>query len=171
MNIRKAEIDDAKGIARVHVDSWRTTYKGIIPDKVLSGLSYGQRTELWQRNILRDGNYVFVAENEQKEIVGFADCGRRDTNKIKDSGDLTSIYLLEDYQGVGIGKQLMKRLFKQFEKLGYNRVFVEVLKDNKTQFFYEHYGAILIKAEVIKMAGAELELFIYEWEDVRSVVI
>lgn len=33
MIIRKAKLDDATGIAKVHVDSWRTTYKGIIPEK------------------------------------------------------------------------------------------------------------------------------------------
>lgn len=40
MQIRKATINDAEGIAKVHVDSWRTTYKGIIPDEFLYNLSY-----------------------------------------------------------------------------------------------------------------------------------
>lgn len=46
MNIRKANRDDAPGIAKVHVDSWRTTYKGIIPQSFLDELSYEQRTKL-----------------------------------------------------------------------------------------------------------------------------
>lgn len=33
MNIRRAILTDASGIARVHVDSWRTTYKNIILKK------------------------------------------------------------------------------------------------------------------------------------------
>lgn len=32
MLIRKATYDDIKGMAKVNVDSWRTTYKNIIPD-------------------------------------------------------------------------------------------------------------------------------------------
>ncbi|MEI2404674.1 hypothetical protein [Niallia taxi] len=32
MKIRKAIIEDASGISRVHVDAWRTTYKNLIPD-------------------------------------------------------------------------------------------------------------------------------------------
>lgn len=47
MQIRKATLQDAEAIARVHVDSWKTTYKGIIPDNVLNNLSYTQRTEQW----------------------------------------------------------------------------------------------------------------------------
>lgn len=51
MKIREAIVSDAKGIAKVHVDSWRTTYKGIIPDDFLNNLSYEQRTKLWEENI------------------------------------------------------------------------------------------------------------------------
>lgn len=35
MKIRIATIEDAYAIAKVHVDSWKTTYKGIIPDHFL----------------------------------------------------------------------------------------------------------------------------------------
>lgn len=171
MNIRRAVIEDAKGIARVHVESWRTTYKNIIPDEFLMNLSYEQRTDLWNRNVSKEGNYVFVAENENGEIVGFADCGKREKNDIDQSGDLTSIYLLEEYQGKGIGKKLMKQLFHQFNELNYNKVFVEVLEDNKTRFFYEKYGAKIQKTERIQIAGVELDLLIYEWDNVKEVVI
>lgn len=171
MNIRRATISDAEGIARVHVDSWRTTYKNIIPDSFLAKLSYEQRTELWKRNISQQDNYVFVAESPTGKIVGFADCGKRKENLIPNSGDLTSIYLLEEYQGQGIGKKLMKQLFLQFQKLGYDKVFVEVLEDNKTRYFYEAFGAELFKSETIKIGGKELELLIYRWESLDAILL
>lgn len=170
MYIRKATLADAKGIAKVHVDSWKTTYKNIIPDESLKKLSYDQRTDLWNRNICKEGNYVIVAENTDEEIIGFADCGKKDNNNLENSGDLTSIYLLEEYQGKGVGKQLLKRLFLQFKELGYNRVFVEVLEANKARNFYEYYGANLLKSEKITMAGAELNLLIYEWNNLNQVL-
>src|SRR5205809_105170 len=37
--IRPARVEDAAGIAKVHIDSWRTTYKGMVPDEHLAGLS------------------------------------------------------------------------------------------------------------------------------------
>jgi L-amino acid N-acyltransferase YncA len=118
----------------------------------------------------KEGNYVFVAENDDGEIVGFADCGKRESNNVTNSGDLTSIYLLQEYQGRGVGKQLLKQLFLQFEELGFNRVFVEVLEDNKTRYFYEYYGANLLKSEKITIAGAELNLLIYEWNNLNQVL-
>ena len=40
MIIRKATVADAEGVAKVHVDCWRTTYKSIISEKLLTNLSY-----------------------------------------------------------------------------------------------------------------------------------
>ena len=70
MMIRKATIVDAEDIAKVHVDSWKTAYKGILPDEFLNRLSYEQRTMLWERNTLEQN--VYVAENAEGKVVGFS---------------------------------------------------------------------------------------------------
>jgi hypothetical protein len=54
--------------------------------------------------------------------------------------------------------------------MGFNRVFVEVLEDNKTRFFYEYYGAELLKSEKIRIAETELDPLIYEWKDIKKVL-
>jgi L-amino acid N-acyltransferase YncA len=114
MIIRRAKSDDAQGIAGVHVDSWRSTYQGIIPDDFLDNLSVEQRTELWKINIAKEENYVVVAENNAGQIIGFADAWKRDSNAVENASDLTSIYLLENYQGKGIGKRLFQAQFAHF---------------------------------------------------------
>lgn len=170
MQIREATIHDAQGIAKVHVDSWRTTYKGIIPDDFLNNLSYEQRTELWLHNIGRKDNFLFVAESTEGKIIGFADFWKRETNTMANSSDLTSIYLLEEYQGRGIGKKLLEQLFLQIKQLGYQKIFVDVLAENKTRYFYEYYGAKLYKSVQIKMGGKVLEELIYIWDNVDEVL-
>lgn len=170
MIIRKAELSDAQGIAKVHVDCWRTTYKNIIPNEFLDRLSYGQRTDLWIKNISNNQNYIFVAENDEGHIVGFADGGKRETNKVEHSGDLTSIYILQEYQGMRIGKKLVQHLFSKFDELGYKTIFVEVLEDNKSRYFYESLGAEWLKTENIKIAGTELNLLVYMWKDITPVL-
>ena len=45
MLIREASPTDAAAIARVHVDSWRTTYAGIVPADYLANLSYTRREQ------------------------------------------------------------------------------------------------------------------------------
>lgn len=77
MLIREATPADAAAIARVHVESWRATYRGIVPDDYLARLS----REGWERtwaNTLRGagdadaGTAVFVAEDDAGQVVGFA---------------------------------------------------------------------------------------------------
>jgi hypothetical protein len=38
--IREATLADAEGVARVHVDTWRSAYKEMVPDSYLDGLNY-----------------------------------------------------------------------------------------------------------------------------------
>lgn len=170
MIIRKSKVSDAKGIAKVHVDCWRTTYRNILPDGFLERLTYEQRTELWIKNLSKEDNYVFVAENNIGEIIGFADGKKRETNTVENSADLTSIYILEQYQGLGIGRQLLRILFLQFEKLNINRVFVEVLEGNNSRYFYETFGAEWVITKKVKIAGAELNLLVYEWKSIDSML-
>ena len=62
VTIREARIEDAAGMAKVHVDSWRTTYAGIVPDTYLANLSYARREIFW-RDILgntSENKYRFV---------------------------------------------------------------------------------------------------------------
>ncbi len=80
MKIRKATQQDASGIAKVHVDSWRTTYKNIVPDAFLDSLNYENRTKLWKQNVHK--MIVFVAEMDDGEIVGFSTGGQEREGKI-----------------------------------------------------------------------------------------
>ena len=74
LRIREAVPSDAPAIAKVHVDSWRTTYAGIVPDEDLASLSYGQREQAWQNILAHPDAYGFtlVAEAAGKGIVRFA---------------------------------------------------------------------------------------------------
>ncbi|MEG0386418.1 MAG: GNAT family N-acetyltransferase [Solibacillus sp.] len=170
MNIRRATKLDAQGIAKVHVDSWRTTYKGIIPQSFLDNLSYENREELWQKNIAIEKNIVLVAENERGEIVGLADGSTREANLEANASDLTSIYLLEQYQGQGIGKELLKEMMRSFKERQFQTIYVDVLSDNKTRHFYEYYGAEYVKSVPLAIGGTVVEEEVYVWKDIDDVL-
>ena len=71
MIIRTAQIADAEGIAGVHVDAWRETYRGIVPDEILNQLSYERRAQQWKRSIAERHQCLFVAEDAGR-IAGIA---------------------------------------------------------------------------------------------------
>ena len=64
IQIRQATPADAAAIARVHVDSWRSSYAGVVPEEILSGLSYQEREALWDDILTapRLERHCYVAE-------------------------------------------------------------------------------------------------------------
>jgi hypothetical protein len=52
MTVREAIYTDIPAIARVHVDAWRSTYKGIFSDEYLANLSYEKRERAWYEILL-----------------------------------------------------------------------------------------------------------------------
>jgi GNAT superfamily N-acetyltransferase len=167
MEVRKAVLTDAKGIAKVHVDSWLSTYRGIIPDEFLDKLTYESREQLWEENISR-GN-VFVAESKGR-IVGFSSGGKERSGKYQGfDGELRAIYLLEEYQGKGIGKLLVDPIIAELRRLTIYSMLVLVLKDNHSRMFYEALGGTIIDTVEIEIAGKKLKELVYGWEDIRDI--
>jgi GNAT superfamily N-acetyltransferase len=166
--IRKAVIKDAKGIARVHVDSWKTTYKNIVPGEYLDQLTYESRESLWKTNILNGG--VYVAENEKREIVGFSSGGSEGTGDyLNYTGELYAIYILKEYQRKGLGKLLVKPIIENLKKQNINAMIVAVLEDNSSRLFYESLGAKKLDKIEIKISGKKLNELVYGWEDIRKL--
>src|SRR5699024_10033469 len=107
MEIRKANLNDSLGVAKVQVDSWKITDKNMVPDIYLNQRTYENRQEKWQDIISKQ--IVCVAENNKGEIVGFSNVGVERKGKYPDyKSELYAIYLLKEYQGKGIGKLLFK---------------------------------------------------------------
>lgn len=170
MKIRKARLEDAAGIGRVHVDSWRTTYAEIISADFLAGLSYENSEGNWRRNMQNVEETIFVVENEEGTIIGFTSTSKRERNKTPNSTDLTSLYFLQEYQGLGLGKQLLQVLFQHYKEKGYEKVFVDVLEANKTRHFYEKFGAELVGNVQIKIGPDLLDESFYVWNSVDEVL-
>ncbi|MGI8383858.1 N-acetyltransferase family protein [Robertmurraya sp. P23] len=169
MMIRKALPADAKGIAKVHVDSWRTTYKHIFPEDYLQSLTYESHEELWN-GVIPNG-YVYVAENHQGEIIGFSSGGKERTGDYPGyEGELYAIYLLQEYQGKGIGRQLVKPLIEQFTNDGIGSMTVLVLEENPSKHFYQSLGAIEIDRLQDTLVGKEVIELVYGWKDLSIIL-
>ena len=71
IRIREACPTDAGAIARVHVDTWRTTYAGILSAEFLAGLSYAGREQMWKQALTADrpATCMLVANMDEGDIV------------------------------------------------------------------------------------------------------
>ncbi|ASK64027.1 GNAT family N-acetyltransferase [Virgibacillus phasianinus] len=167
MNVRKANPNDAKSIAKVQVDSWKTTYKNIVPDEFLDRMSYVSREQKWKDKIPKQA--VFVVETDEGEVVGFANGGKERTgNYPAYQGELYAIYILADYQRNGIGKLFIKQIIEELKRKDIYSMTVAVLKDNSSRKFYQSLGAKKIDTTELEISGEKLKEIIYGWEDIRT---
>jgi len=106
-----------------------------------------------------------VAENRQGEIVGFVSGGPNRFPDLSDAeAEIFAIYLLQEYQRQGIGKQLLKPLVEEFRRVNWNSVMVLVLEDNPAKMFYERIGATKIGTTEVEIEGKKLKEAIYVWK-------
>lgn len=171
--IREARLEDAAGLAHIYVQGWRTTYPGIVPDDYLENMSVEAHTKRWQ-NILSSGEgYAFVAEDEAGNVAGFIWGGKaRDKSEPDYVGELHVIYVLKSYQGVDIGRQLVKALVKELLEAGIESMIVWVLADNPSRHFYEKLGAKLVRIAPYQVPGTDIFLDDagYGWKDIRTIL-
>ena len=169
MMIRAACIDDAPAIARVHVDSWRTAYKGIVSDRFLADISYKQREQSARQRLNNLDVYTYVAEDEQGRIVGFIAGGLNRDASEEYISELYAIYLLKEVQGQGIGKKLTQVLVERLIQEHYYSMLVWVLADNPSRRFYEALGGQCVSTKHIEIGGIMLEEVSYGWHDIRTM--
>lgn len=139
--VRKADAPSAHGIATVHVESWRTTYRGQVPYEFLDELSVLARTQFWERQIAQGKTGLFVAANGDS-ICGFINFGKHLDDDLDDlTGEVYAVYLLSEFQGAGIGRKLWTEATQELRQQGFAQCVVWVLDTNRLGIdFYERLG-------------------------------
>lgn len=169
--IRPATVDDALAIGRVHVESWRSTYKGLMPDAVLSELSAEQRADFWRQVIERAKKQsVFVALDKQSRVIGFVNGGLEREHDSVYTAELYALYLLKEQQGYGHGKALFKAVVGRFLEQNHTAMLLWVLSTNPSRGFYEKMGGHYLKTKTIDIGDTTLEEVAYSWDALPSLL-
>lgn len=140
--IRTATVDDAHAIATVHVASWQTAYRGLMPDEVLDGLSVEQRESGW-RQIFTDPDAtgrLLVAERGG-DVVGWATFGPGRDTEAGGQGELWGLYAHPNSFSTGVGHALISIVEAALRKDGFTSAYLWVLDGNeRAAAFYERHG-------------------------------
>lgn len=153
--VRLAHPDDAEAIADAHVRGWLTTYRGLVPDSVLDGLSLERRTAFWRDTITSETAAeipttttpptparTWVVE-EAGTVRGFASTGpvRDQPDGLSGAGEVFAIYLAPEARGRGLGRALFTHVVDDLRDRDYDPVVVWVFEANAaTRRFYEAAG-------------------------------
>jgi GNAT superfamily N-acetyltransferase len=167
--IRKAKIEDAGAIAHVQVESWKTTYAGIVPDAFLASLNQEDRMRSWREQILADKISIFVAEDETG-IFGFVAGGEAREKLEEYDAELYAIYLLRERQREGVGRTLGLTLASALQTKGFMSMIVWVLEQNPSVSFYERLGAVQTARKIINIGGADLQELAFGWPSLDNLI-
>ena len=94
MSIRPANPSDARSIAEVNVASWRSAYRGLLPDSVLDNLSVEDKADRMRARIIEHTIQVLVLERNSA-IIGFVTFGAsRDRDADQERvGEIHAVYV------------------------------------------------------------------------------
>jgi L-amino acid N-acyltransferase YncA len=110
LTIRDATAADVPALARLHVETWNATYAPLL----MKGPGLEVRERQWREAFARnDGSwFCLVVERPDGRLVGFAKGNRSDNPAY--GGELNKIYLLREYQGVGLGRRVVGHVARRF---------------------------------------------------------
>lgn len=160
ITIQRATPADAPIIATIHVETWRTAYQGLIPEKILAGLDVSHRTAFWKDRISQTTGHVFVAKLNGT-VIGFCDLiPSRDQGAAPQTvAEIAAFYILPAHWRNGAGSLLILQAVAEARKQDYTSVTLWVLTSNTSaRKFYEKNGFTTdkeIRIETLK-DGTEL---------------
>jgi len=161
-------------MARVHVDTWKSAYRGIVPDYRLNELTpegdISRGFGSWLRNP-REGEAPFVAFAGSDDVVGFAVGGPNREADPAFTGELITIYVTKSVQGHGVGTALVREVARHLLATGMYSMNAWVQERNPYRRFYERLGGVLVsrRIHVSRTLGVPLPVVSYGWEDIRRL--
>ena len=170
--IRKASPGDAAVIAHIYTETWRDTYAGMIPDRVLLSMSDRRHAALWTRNLRNSHSreLAMVAEDEGPGIIGFGSCGPAKEQKLGAAGEIYTLYVLPGFQGLGLGKRLLAALFQTLVDKGLDSALIWVLAPNPARFFYQAMGGTQVAVRAEPFHGAHLDEMAFLWPNLTAAI-
>jgi GNAT superfamily N-acetyltransferase len=139
--IRPATLGDAESIARAQLDSWRTSYRGILPDAVLDKLDLSRWTEA-RRRIAGDRALLQLVAYDltHGDIVGFCDAGPSRRGSAM-AGEVYALYLIQHAKRHGLGSELLDHATSWLRTHDRPSMIIWVLENNHhARRFYEARG-------------------------------
>ena len=159
---REATEKDVPELGKLHAITWAETYNRKNPNIQL-------RQNQWHKSFTEENDgswFCILVVNKNNQLIGFA---KGKINKDKDSeelhGDLNKIYLLSDYQRLGLGKKLFSYVVKRFLSKGVNEMSLFGVPQNPSCGFHEAMGGEKLYSKKGTFDGG------YRWPDLKKLII
>ena len=140
MNIKTATLYDVKEISYIHASSWKTAYKGIVPQEYLDNLKYDYWVSAFEKWI-SDNTIISKLAYVGNDAIGCIAYGKSRDVDLPDWGEIVSLYVLPESWGKGVGKALLESALNDMHHKGFENIYLWVLEENlRAQQFYRKNG-------------------------------
>ena len=143
LRIEHAALADARAVAQIHVDAWRTAYASILPADFLARLSVDTREAMWREVIEADDPELLVARDGDV-VRGWINVGAcRDEGASAIDGEIWALYVAPDAWSSGAGRALWLRGRERLIARGCTACSLWVFPDNARAIrFYRAAGFV-----------------------------
>ncbi len=162
--VRPARPSDIPSLARVRVESWHSTYRGLIAPHNLERIDLRRSLARFRAHFERRGPSLLHVLEAAQGVVGFANSGPSEEPDLR--GEVWELYLLPSAQGHGDGRRLLGAALWALAGVGGIPSGVWVLSDNhRARRFYERMGGVELRSEPVQVGDQELSKTLYGWLD------
>jgi ribosomal protein S18 acetylase RimI-like enzyme len=165
VSFREANAADCAAVAEVHVQSWRGSFAGIVPQGFLDRMSVEKRAKAFEENFSDAGYKIYVAEAARRGVVGFVDFGEPREGVGAFESELYAIYLLPEFQRKGIGARLFGSVVDSLVGEGKCSVCLRALEVSPYRPFYERLGGRVVGRRRREIDGVPFYELTYGWDD------
>ena len=125
--------EEIEGKSLVHWQTWREAYDDLLPAEYQETMTLDRCRFFSQKY---PENTLIAMDG--KKVVGFISYGNFRDEAIQ-AGEIIALYVLKDYYGKGVSKQLMHAAFVALDQ--FSEIYLWVLKENKRAIaFYQKMG-------------------------------
>lgn len=169
IRIRPASEADLPDIARVLVDTWHTTFAGIISSSFLDSLNY-QHQEARHRKIFAQQNTLYYVAEKNGAVIGFASAGPDRTEEQPCDTELYAIYIRKEHHSLGLGRKLVAAIAGDL--INQNRLSLRVwaLTNNPYRHFYTRLGGRQERVLPIQLGTETHHQESIVWNDISTLV-
>ena len=138
--------EEIEGKSLVHWQTWREAYDDLLPAEFQETMTLDRCRFFSQKY---PENTLIAMDG--KKVVGFISYGNFRDEAIQ-AGEIIALYVLKDYYGKGVSKQLMHAAFVALDQ--FSEIYLWVLKENKRAIaFYQKMGFTLDGLEKMLKLG------------------
>lgn len=149
IQIRLATVNDLTTVEQLAREIWPVAYDGIVPPQQLAYML----DLIYNNNALRDQllnqQHIFLMVEREGKPIGFAAYSTVAPGVSK----LHKLYVHQNTQGQGIGKQLIDHIIAQLRSQSFHTLRLNVNRYNKARFFYEKLGFVIQKEEDVDIGS------------------